>query len=143
MGKEGRIGRIWVLDGNVLCAVLALPMGVGISGKTSASGCMADSKAAATALTWNPPERVRAGVLRLAEMVGAKWGSVEVLLPPDSAQDDWLYFDLNLSCFSSLPDPALVADPDNLWQDGFDPYVEVARFVLAGAGSKKRKAGEV
>lgn len=137
---DGRVGRIWVLDGEVLCAVRAPLMQVGGSGKTSASGCMADASAAAAAVAWDPEPAIRAEVARLARMAGATWGSVEMISPSDAsdAEARWVYFDLNLSCVSTLPDPASVADPDKVWRPGFQPYDEMARVILKRLASLPR-----
>lgn len=129
----GRVGRIWLLEGEVLCAVLAPLMSVGRQGKTSASGCMADCAAAAAAEAWAPSATICSEVRALARQAGACWGSVELLFPVDADSEEGgrrVYFDLNLSCVSTLPDPAAVADPAKLWRADFQPYDEVARAVL-------------
>uniref|UniRef100_A0A7S0ZP31 ATP-grasp domain-containing protein n=1 Tax=Noctiluca scintillans TaxID=2966 RepID=A0A7S0ZP31_NOCSC len=127
--RLGEVGRIWVLGGTILCAVRAPAMRVDDTGPESASGCMANSQSAVAARAWAPPPSICQEVLRLAELAGATWGSVELMWPESHEENKYVYFDLNLSCVSSLPDPALVADPDNVWAPGFEPYREMARYV--------------
>jgi len=128
--RNGLVGRIWILGGKVLCAVKAQMMLVGANGAESASGCMSDGGAAIRAQPWSPPDEIVKEVMHLGELAGSSWGSVELLFPENDDGVDRLYYDLNLSCISSLPDPSLVPDPEQLWPEGFDPYGEMAEYIL-------------
>ncbi|CAJ1381850.1 unnamed protein product [Effrenium voratum] len=113
----GSVGRIWMLGGEVLCAVRAPAMALGAAPGASSgpSGCMADGRAARAAAAWRVPEGLQQDARRIVAAAQANWGSIEVL---DVGDGRFLFFDLNLSCISTMPDVALVADPENLWPEG-------------------------
>ncbi|CAK9105407.1 Hypothetical protein (Fragment) [Durusdinium trenchii] len=88
---------------------------------------MADGRAAVAATAWRVPKDLERHAERILSAAQANWGSIEVLSKADGT--DWLFFDLNLSCISTMPDPALIADPEKLWPPGFDPYASMASWI--------------
>ncbi|CAE8609001.1 unnamed protein product [Polarella glacialis] len=105
-------------------------MEIGSDGASTPSGCMANLKTAVAAVAWDPPPCVKKEVRRIAELAGASWGSVELLWPQGADQEQRLYFDLNLSCISTMPDTLVVSDSNKIWEEDFDPYTALARFVI-------------
>ncbi|CAJ1447131.1 unnamed protein product, partial [Effrenium voratum] len=63
----GSVGRIWMLGGEVLCAVRAPAMALGAAPGASSgpSGCMADGRAARAAAAWRVPEGLQQDARRI------------------------------------------------------------------------------
>merc|ERR1712187_825615 len=87
---------------------------------------------------WIVPPEVARAVLRDKASCGADCGSVELMFhghaPSTDAADSLgatLYFDVNM--LSTLPDTALIRDEGNVWPQDFEPYGELAKYILAKA----------
>mmetsp|Transcript_21701 Transcript_21701/g.51873 ORF Transcript_21701/g.51873 Transcript_21701/m.51873 type:complete len:311 (-) Transcript_21701:79-1011(-) len=123
--SDGSVYRVWVCGGSVQCAVRV--EGGGLHGNCMSTSCRRRGAVRA----WDPPESVKQSVLRVMARCGAQLGSVELLYRrcPGSGQPQPLYFDVNM--LSTLLDPSAVEDPQGLWPEGFDPWLEQAEFIAS------------
>lgn len=121
--KNGVYYRVWLLGGEVQCAVQVQSNG-------GYNQCMAGACTAVSGISvwaWEPPDAVKEATVRVMALMGGDMGSVELLFDTNG---DAVYFDVNLC--TTLPNESAL-DPDGLWLvDGKrrDFYAEVASYIL-------------
>lgn len=125
--KEGKLYRIWFLNGKIQCAVERTLGDTSdeFSGACTSSTCA--RKPPALEAFYVPKEvKIELEGRLLPHLRDAHCGSVEYLI---SESGQRLYFDLNL--LSTLP--VGVSDPNNIWRSRYNPWQELALAIISHA----------